>query len=119
MRLASRCPFVSNNRTILLNEGSGITQMDYLCGYLGVARGSELPRIPLPKLFGKYLKASRAHFFGAKWRPMVLPRTPLGRFRSPDSGPVPNFQTVSPRTPVNKGRTGYHPSSSASARFVK
>src|SRR5918992_2073944 len=95
MRLASRCPFVSNNRTILLNEGSGITQMDYLCGYLGVARGSELPRIPLPKLFGKYLKASRAHFFGAKRRPMVLPRTPLGRFRSPDSGPVPNFQTVS------------------------
>jgi hypothetical protein len=46
MRLASRCPFVSNLRTILLYEGRGITQMDYLCGYLGVARGSELPRMP-------------------------------------------------------------------------
>jgi hypothetical protein len=49
------------------------------------------------KLFGKYLKVSRACFFGGKTRPIEPPSTPFGSFRSPNSGPSPIFQTVSPR----------------------
>jgi hypothetical protein len=39
MRLALRRPFISNIRTIPLYRGRCITQMGYLCGYLGVACG--------------------------------------------------------------------------------
>jgi hypothetical protein len=35
------------------------------------------------------------HIFGAKSRLIGTPSTHLGRFRSPDSGPIPIFQTVS------------------------
>jgi hypothetical protein len=34
------------------------------------------------------------------------PSTPLGRFRSADSGPIPTFQTVTPGNPANRGKGG-------------
>src|SRR5215207_3662504 len=68
--------------------------------------GSELRRRPLPKLFRKWLKASRPCVFGAKSWLRGLDRPPLGGLRSPDSGHIPIPQTVSPRTPVNKDEEG-------------
>src|SRR5687768_15125239 len=60
-----------------------------------VAGASEAFRTVSEKLFGKYLKASRACFFGGKRRPIERPSTPFGSFPSLDSGPSPIFQTVS------------------------
>src|ERR687898_704752 len=39
VRRYSRRPFISNRRSIMPYRGRCITQMDYLCGYLGVACG--------------------------------------------------------------------------------
>src|SRR5215212_6497232 len=39
VRLNSQRPFISNMRSIIPYRGGCITQMSYLCGYLGVACG--------------------------------------------------------------------------------
>jgi hypothetical protein len=66
-------------------------------------RANELPKINLPKLFGKWPEASPARFFEARKRPIWAASPPLGRLLTPDSARIPIFQTVSPRNPLNKG----------------
>jgi hypothetical protein len=48
-----------------------------------------------PKLFGNREMAFEPGFFCGKKRPIGTLSTPVGRFRSPDSGHIPIFQTVS------------------------
>jgi hypothetical protein len=66
-------------------------------------RQHEVRRISLPKLFGKEPEASRTCVFVAKRRLICYTSVSPRGLRGPDSGLVPNFQTVSPRTPLNKG----------------
>jgi hypothetical protein len=51
-------------------------------------------------------KASRPCVFGPKRRPSECSSPPPGGPRGPDSGLIPIFQTVSPRTPVYSDRRG-------------
>ena len=55
---------------------------------------SEMAKVALEKLFGKWPEVSRACFFGARKRPTWAASPPLVRLRNPDSAPNPIFQTV-------------------------
>src|SRR5215216_6123384 len=72
---------------------------------------SELPRIPLKRTSENSYsetvwKIAEGVSSTLLWRQEAADRDffdPSWPLRSPDSGSIPNFQTVSPRTPVNKG----------------
>jgi hypothetical protein len=86
----------------LLSKGPGLVDP----GLLLTFGSAQLPRIYLPKLFGKWPQASRACSFGGNKWPIWAPRRILAAFGTPISGLIPIFQTVSPRTPVNNREAG-------------